>query len=306
MAEYREQILVLAQSKPLLPNDVAKALNTNLLMASAMLAELSANKKIKVSKLKIGSSPLYFLADKEAQLENYVSSLNEKDRKTVEILKQAQILRDSAQDPLTRVSLRQISDFTRPIEVTLNGQKELFWKWFLLPDSAAEQLIRDILEPVAVKKEPVSQAPLPAAITQPEKSVETQKVVEPPKFVEQKTAVVEKQQEKFSKPAKVSKTVFFSKVSSFFESNKIKIIESNELKKSAEYDFVIELPSPVGNLTYYCKARSKKKITDADISNVFVQGQLKKLPVLLLTEGELNKQAKELLLQLKGVSFQKI
>ena len=43
------------------------------------------------------------------------------------------------------------------------------------------------------------------------------------------------------------------------------------------------------------KAMSKKKIDHADLALAFVQGQLKKLPILFLTAGELTKKAKEML-----------
>ncbi len=305
MADYRDKIMALAQNKPLLPNDVAKELNTNLIMASAMLSELSSNKKLRVSKLKIGSSPLYFIPEKEAQLEGYVGSLNEKDRKTVEILKNSKILRDKELDPLTRVSLRQINDFSRQIEVKNNGESELFWKWYLLPDSDAEALIRQVLEPAKV----VSPKPQTlASIAQPilpkvePAPIQAQNILAQtlPRSFSQEKLIAQKEDKK------AGSKIFFFKIISFFENNKIKILETTELKKSAEYDFVIEVPSPLGTLTYYCKARNKKKINDADISNAFVQGQLKKLPTLLITQGELHKNAKELLQQLKGVSFQKI
>lgn len=305
MADYRDKIMALAQNKPLLPNDVAKELNTNLIMASAMLSELSSNKKLRVSKLKIGSSPLYFIPEKEAQLEGYVGSLNEKDRKTVEILKNSKILRDKELDPLTRVSLRQINDFSRQIEVKNNGESELFWKWYLLPDSDAEFLIRQVLEPAKVvsqKQQIVEQVSTPVLAKLEPAPIQAQNFLaqkQVSSFSQENVAV--KKEEK-----KAASNIFFSKIISFFEESKIKIIENTELKKSAEYDFVIEVPSPLGALTYYCKARNKKKISDADISNVFVQGQLKKLPSLLITQGELHKNAKELLQQLKGVSFQKI
>lgn len=278
MADYREQILVMAQEKPLLPGDVAKALNTNLIMASAMLSELSASKKLRVSRLKVGSSPLYFVPEKEAQLENYVGSLNEKDRKTVELLKLSKVLRDKVQEPLTRVSLRQISDFSRPVEIKHGEGAELFWKWYLLPDSEAEFLIKNIVEPKVVAQQQLSQAPASQApaLTFP-KSIE-------------------------KKPTKIN---FMSKVISFFESNKINVVEKvSSLKQS--FCFVVEMPSPVGVVTFYCLAHNKKKVSDADVSNVFVQAQLRKLPALLVSEGELSKSARELLQQLKGVLFQRI
>ncbi|MBI4142119.1 hypothetical protein HY484_04290, partial [Candidatus Woesearchaeota archaeon] len=103
----------------------------------------------------------------------------------------------------------------------------------------------------------------------------------------------------------VAKNNFVQKIESFFNSSQIKIIEKSVLKRG-ECEFVVEVPSPVGLLTYYCRARNKKKISDADVSQAFVEGQLRKLPVLLITEGELNKKGSELLSQLKGVSFQKV
>jgi len=301
MADYRDQILSLAQAKPLLPGDVAKSLNTDLIMASAMLSELSANKKLRISRLKVGSSPLYFIPEKESMLENYTNSLNEKDRKTVEILKMNKILRDSALDPLTRVSLRQISDFSKPIEVKQDGQSELFWKWFLTSDSEAELMIRQIIEPSKpeIKSLPVVQKDAQLHLVDLNLHQESVALVQ---NVEKK--VVAPSQTHLEKP--ISKNTFFASISSFFGANKIKVIEQKEIKKLNDYDFIVELPSSVGMLTYYCKARNKKKIVDADVSNAFVQGQLKKLPVILLSNGELHKNAKELLQQLKGVYFQKI
>ena len=60
------------------------------------------------------------------------------------------------------------------------------------------------------------------------------------------------------------------------------------------------MPSVVGEVDYYCKARKKKRINDGDLSSAYVQGHVKKLPVLFLTTGELTKKAKEML----GKEFQ--
>lgn len=280
VVDYREQILMLAQHKPLLPGDVAKCLNTNLLMASAMLSELSATKKLKVSKLKVGSSPLYFLPEKEALLQDFMNALPEKDRQTAFALQQQKVVRDVDQDPLTRVSLRQIGDFSRPVVVQNKGSEELFWKWFLLSDEDAHKLIQQNLLPVEKTIVAVQNVVVEPKLSSPE-------IITAPK----KSVVV--------------KDNFMHRVESFFNNAQIKIVEKHVLKRS-ECELVVELPSPVGSLTYYCRVRNKKKISDADVSQAFVEGQLRKLPVLIVTDGELNKKAKELLFQLKGVSFQKI
>ena len=67
------------------------------------------------------------------------------------------------------------------------------------------------------------------------------------------------------------------------------------IRKKSEIDFIIKVPSVVGTLDYYCKAKNKKRVSDGDLSAAFVQGQLKKLPVLMVITGELTKKAQELL-----------
>ena len=87
---------------------------------------------------------------------------------------------------------------------------------------------------------------------------------------------------------------FGNDLDEFFAKSSIEI-ESSDLSGKSEAKYVVLLPSPVGKLRYYCIARNKKTCTDSDISSALVQGQLKKLPVLLLTKGELSKKAQELL-----------
>ena len=79
------------------------------------------------------------------------------------------------------------------------------------------------------------------------------------------------------------------------------------IKKNSEMDFVLEIPSVVGSLQYYCKARNKKRIGDSDLSAAYVKGQFRKLPVLVLSPGELSTKAQEMLAkELNSVTFKKI
>ena len=81
-------------------------------------------------------------------------------------------------------------------------------------------------------------------------------------------------------------------------------INSHEIKrKNAEIHLEIEVPSPVGQLTYFCLAKAKKKVSESDLSTAYVNGQIRKLPVVFLSRGELSKKAGELLKDLKGLSF---
>ena len=79
MEDNKEKILSFIKGKgPVLPVEVAKHIDSNILMASAHLAELSSNGKLKISNVKVGGSPLYYLPGQEAQLQKFADSLEEK------------------------------------------------------------------------------------------------------------------------------------------------------------------------------------------------------------------------------------
>jgi hypothetical protein len=278
--EYRDKVLSVAKTSPVLPMQIAKALSTDSMMAGAMLSEMVSKGLLKTSSLKVGGSPVYYVPGNEAQLLNFRQNLNEKDRRTVELLEKEKVLRESEVDPLTRVSLGLIKDFAKPLIVTYDGKQETFFKWFLVGDKEAEEHIRIKLQPA--EAQPVEKK---VEAVKPE-PMEQQQVLEP-------------------KPAKLSGD-FWDRMQSFFASNNIKILEQTVVKKKTEFDLLLQLPSPVGSLTYYCKARSKKRVSDSDLSAAYVQGQIKKLPVILLIDGELSKQAKELQGQLKGLVVSKV
>lgn len=290
--EYRQQILALAEHHPLLPQAVAKALNTDSIMAGAMLSELRGKGLLNVSTIKIGGSPLYYLPGKETQLLNHLGALNEKDRKTLELLKQERVLGETGIDPLTRVSLNAIKDFAKPLIVQYNGKQETFWKWFELTDKDAEDAIRQKIQP---KEQPTI----------------ARKETEQPTDKPQQTAAPEEpkappQASQKQKPASTDTSDFWADIERFFAASNMKLVEKTTVKKGREFDLTLTIPSPVGALTYYCKAYNKKRISDADLSNAYVQGQLKKLPVLFLTKGQLTKKAKEILPKLTGITVKQL
>ena len=101
---------------------------------------------------------------------------------------------------------------------------------------------------------------------------------------------------------------FLELLNKYFKRNNIEVIsEEPQNNKKTEVDFILELPSAVGKLQYYCKAKSKKKINDSDIASAMIQGQQKKLPILVIITGEMTKKTKEMLEnEFKGVKVQKI
>jgi len=281
--DYRDKVLSVAKTSPVLPTQIAKALATDSMLAGAMLSEMVSKGLLKTSSLKVGGSPVYYVPGNESQLLNFRQNLNEKDRRTVELLEREKVLRESEVEPLIRVSLGLIKDFAKPLTVTYDGKQETFYKWFLVDEREAEDYIRSKLQPKT--EAPVEKKVEPKA--EPQGIKEQQQVLEP-------------------KAKSLPAGDFLDRMQAFFTSNNIKILEQAIIKKKTEFDLLLQLPSPVGPLTYYCKARSKKRVSDADLSAAYVQGQIKKLPVILLIDGELSKQAKELQGQLKGLVISKV
>ncbi|MBS3126511.1 hypothetical protein J4453_03675 [Candidatus Woesearchaeota archaeon] len=286
-----EKILSFIRLKgPSIPVQVAKEISHNILMGSAYLAELTSRKQLKVSSVKIGGSPLYFLPGQEAHLQNFSNNLNEKDKRTYDLLKEKKILRESEQDALVRVSLRAIKDFAVPLQVKHNGNSEIFWKWYLLPTAEAETLIKNIVEPAPAVALPVQ-----------ELKAEEKKEVVPVQDTLLRENLPEKKKEKkpvLEKKPKKKKTIsgdFLLLVSNFLSKNKIEVVEQNLHPKGNEAEGLIKVPSAVGELMYYYKAKNKQRINEGDLSATYIAAQEKKLPILFLTNGQLTKKAAEML-----------
>lgn len=293
-----EQVIrIIATKGPILPAQLAKETGSNTMIAGAVLSKLVSDRKLFISHTKIGGSPVYYLREQAYKLQELYNYLNEKDKKTFEILKSRRIMRDAEQDALTRVSLRQIKDFAVPLEVTLGDKKEIFWKWYMTNDPEATELIRDFLknakELVEAKKEK------PAEKTVEHKREEERLLTSFVKEEKTEEKIIQKK-EKLEEPKKAIVEVpgsdaFADKIIKFLKERGV-IIKNIEIKKkNSEIDLVLSVPSIVGDIDYYCRAKNKAKISDSDLSSAYVQGQLKKLPAMLITSGVLTKKASQML-----------
>jgi len=152
----KEDVLKYVQFKgPLIPVHLVSLLKSNTIMIGAALSELASDGKVKISHMKVGGSPLYFVDSQRAKLQDFYKYLNEKDRRTFDELKRQKVLRDSVVTPLLRISLRNIKDFAVPIEIEHNSVKELFWRWYLLDKQEAVGIIKSLLFINSVKKEEI-------------------------------------------------------------------------------------------------------------------------------------------------------
>ena len=134
-SKIKEKILfVIKQRGPSLPVHIARATGLSILFASAFLSELLSERKIKMSHMRVGSSPIYYIQGQEAKLENFAHHLNNKEKEAFTLLQNKKILKDSEQVPAIRVALRSIKDFVIP----LKKEEKIFWRYYLTPENQLE------------------------------------------------------------------------------------------------------------------------------------------------------------------------
>ncbi len=313
--ETRDKIIEIIKVKgPVLPVQISKEIGSNILMASAHLAELTASSKLKISTIKVGGSPLYYLAGQEPLLQKYTGNMNDKEKKAFDLLSQNKVLRDSEQEPVIRVALREIKDFAKPLSVNYNNSKEIFWKWYLASDEEAEQLIKSKLD--------IAEKPMESKLDEKSAGKVQQESEEQLKEKKESDASELVAGERVLRASQVTRTrsqvtrkykkretedMFLKDILKFFEKNKIGVINTETIKKNSEIDFIVEIPSVVGNLQYYCKAKNKKRVSDSDLSNAYVKGQFKKLPIIVIAPGDLSAKAQDMAgKELKNLTFKKI
>jgi hypothetical protein len=308
--EKTDQVLAIVRQRgPIIPSQVSSEIKTDILLASAILSDLSSSGKVKVSSLKMGGSPFYYCEGQEELLQNHLKYLNQRQIEAFNLLKQSLILRDKELTPVLRVALREIKDFAKQLEVSLNGSKEIFWKWYLLGKEDSEERIRQKLG-VVIKKEEEIPAPLP--IPEPIPVTQMQPPILPPvnlaqEIIQPQVTLQAKQKPSKQKEPKllVPEGPFFDAVMAFFTSNGIQAVEQSALKKS-DFEFSIKFASPVGEVKYYCAAKGKKRITADDLSAAFARAQMKGLPAFFITQGTLSKDAEALLAKGLNITVKKI
>ena len=326
---------------PTIPSKVAKNIGTEILLASAHLSDLAAQGKVKISTLKIGGTPLYYLPGQEEQLYHFAAgNLNPKDFQVLEILKQQKILRENSIDLLSKVALRSLKDFTVPLQVTVAGNRELFWKWHMLSDEEASSSIKQMLfareeakeeakeemvVPTATEEVQSTLPSLPKPLPQSSQSVQESEEISPLSFEQEEyleenneqlpepledelqekiEKVLSQNKSKSAKTKRVSRKPkitesipdkFLPSAELFLAAKEIAIQEHEIVRKNAEVNLLIKVPSAVGAVTYFCKAKKKAKCDEGDVSAAYMEAQIKKLPLLFLYTHELTKKAQEML-----------
>jgi len=330
----KEDILNVVKNKgPVTPTEIKRELNAETYLISAILSELVNSHIIKTTSVKKGTSIFYYFPSQETKLESLISFLNEKDQRTVNLLKEKKVLEDKTQELLIRVSIRKIKDYAKPINIRISEDEiKLFWKYFLVSDEEAKSVIREILKPFIEKKQEKVKETLNNQNTQKTKSfgtlktkgfnrvIGTNKLESKPQEQEEikkeKPKIKEKEIETKTQDNKIintnklvpkesqlelsneiddklQKDKEFLRIKEKMIKNNITIESASIIKKTKEFDMIIRMKTPIGVTRFFAKYKNKKRSNDADISNAVVIGQSKQMPIAFITSGELSKKARE-------------
>jgi hypothetical protein len=195
--EIKSKILKILDLKgPSLPLQIAKATEISPIFASAILSEMVGERKVKMSKLKFGSTPLYLIPGQEQKLEAFANeNLSKVEKLAYNKLKDEKIIDDITQEPSIRVALRSINDFATPIRY----QDKIIWKYAFISNEEARQILSERYETPnntnKQKHEEEVKEEMPQKIETSEEDeegfIEIKKIPEK-KIVEEKEEIVEK------------------------------------------------------------------------------------------------------------------
>jgi hypothetical protein len=313
---------------PSLPVQIAREINFSPLFASAFLSELKGEGQIKLSNMRVGSSPLYYLPGQEDMLEKFVPYLNQREKEAFQLLKKNLVLEDSEQSPVMRVALRAIKDFAVPVKARVNGESKLYWKHHSLTDEEVSERIdsmggkqvRSVEKKEDFVAEDVSVGRVSGKVeTAPHQKLDNEKSevggseskvpARPPESVSERAdsgkgegeAVEKKDVQRGldgeerplaeKKKARDADNGFPILVKDFLSRKDIEILHVVAEKKK-EFEAKIRIGTDLGKQNYYLIAKDKKSATDNDLTKAEKKARGEKLPAVFMATGDLNKKGR--------------
>jgi len=272
-SQLKDKILFILKSRgPSLPVHIAKEMGLSILFASVFLSELVSEKQIKISHMKVGNSPIYFLMGQEFLLEKFSQYLHSKEKEAFLLLKENKILKDKTQEPAITVALRAIKDFAIPFE----KNEEIFWRYFSVDEKEFKKTEKI---PVQKIKETTKQKPKELNI------FDKPSIKSPTKSAKRKNK---------------EKSEFVITVLNSLKQNNIELSEEIEIKKK-EFIGTAKIHTNLGKIEVLIIGKDKKKITENDLQIVAQKSNVNKKIALFISSGELDKKALKFLEEYKNI-----
>ncbi len=315
--QTKEKIMdLIRQRGPELPVKLANTMGISNIFTSAFMSELVGEQKLKISHMRVGSSPLYYILGQEEQLQKYANYLNNKEKEAFGNLKDKQILQDDELEPAIRVALRSLKDFAVQIQISKGQENKIFWKIHTLSNEDAKNLISLKINPkekeVTEEKKEILQAEENKKFVKEQISYDRrsdhnlkseiiegndrhkseEKINSSPQKSE--VEITEKIKEKTTPKEKIKlvSSVFLTNIKEILANKDFEVLSEILIKKK-EYVAKIRTNTQFGKQEFYLIAKEKKKINSDDLTIALQKAQAEKMPALIMSTGEIDKKSLE-------------
>ena len=255
MQELKQKALsYIEQAGPTIPVRLAKELNVDPIWAGAILSEMIQQHDVKITSMKIGSTPVYYLEGQEQKLEEFADKhLNGIPKEAYLLLKKVRKLIDNEQEPQIRIALRSLKDFA----IKKQEGESIIWTYYLSEEDSQDETTEET-----------------KAIEETKEEETEEKHLEP---------IFEETEEKRDILAEVKQEL---------QKLNILLLEETDVKKR-EFTGLGRMQGILGEEEILIIAKDKKNITDKDLEKIFEQVKDEKKQVLLFTTGEVAKKSVE-------------
>ncbi|MBU2617036.1 MAG: hypothetical protein KKB79_03625 [Nanoarchaeota archaeon] len=288
----KEKIVSIIRLKgPSIPVSIAKEIGLDILFTSAFLSELVSEKRIKMSHMRIGSSPLYLIQGQEKMIGNFSQHLKSKEKEAFNILKEKGILKDKEQNPPLRVALREIRDFAIPFREPKS--EEIYWRFIThnLKEIERKETGKHVEEETK-KSEPLQEKS--QEIKEPEKKVERNKENDLGIFDKSKKPKKKKQLKK--KASSQKENIFFNKVKVYLNEKSIELSDILTVNKN---EIILKVKG--NNTEQILIAYNKKRLNENDIIKASKKAREFGLRYIVISNGGILKKTEELISAIKNL-----
>lgn len=306
-SEIKQKIIsTIKNNGPSLPARIARETGMSMLFASAFLSELLSEKRLRITNMKVGSSPVYYLPGQEEQLESYSKYLKEKEKEAFLLLQEKKFIRDDKQEPAIRVALRSINDFAKYFQPEEGSPG--YWRYFIVPEedfykNKENSSGQKNTEPpqketnLHESKEKEASGPSKEKKEQSKQEHDASKDKKENEKPSNKHNIFESEKQKTPsnsspKSQKKEKPVFVKEVLEYLNKKNIEVKQEISFKKK-EYQAIIQINSDIGPVDFFLLAKGKKKISTDDVIDVINEAKKQKLYGLLLYSEEIQNKAEE-------------
>ena len=286
--EIKDKIIRLIRERgPSMPIQLGSGIGLSMIFTSAFLSELVGERAIKMTYMRVGSSPVYYIEGQEEGLEKYSQYLKSKEKEAYELLRANRFLNDAEQLPAIRVALQAIKDFAIRSEV-----HQGIWRYFLAKDSEyiSEETPRIENKQEIKEKSEEKQRIEEETIEVPVQEEKTEEIIEEKQIIKQEIKGAPSSME------------FIDKVKYYLEKLKIKVLEETETKKK-DISWIGRTENNLGEIEILIIGKDKKSVTDKDFEKIEEEVKAQNKTALFLCTGELAKKTKETYRNYKNIIF---